>query len=51
MFERDLLQDRRDKHDQRNVQREPRRAPISVNAEDLVEVGGKRGRNKAVGKA
>lgn len=34
-----LLQDRRDKHNQRNIEREPSRAPIPVNAEDLVQVG------------
>lgn len=34
-----LLQDRRDKHNQGNVERESGRTPIPVNAEDLVQVG------------
>lgn len=38
-----LLQGRRDKHNQRNIEREPSRAPIPVNAEDLVQVGRERG--------
>lgn len=44
-----LLQDRRDEHDQRDVQRETHGAPVPVDAEDLVGVGGERGRNETVG--
>lgn len=43
-----LLQDGRDKHNQRNVQRESSRAPRPVNAENLVRIGSHWGGNEAV---
>lgn len=43
-----LLQERRDKHDQRNVQRESRGAPSSIDADDLVCIGCDRGGYKTI---
>lgn len=46
-----ILQDRRDEHDQWDIQREAHGAPVSMDAENLVDVGGQRGRDKAVQKS
>lgn len=44
----DLLEERRNKHDQRNIQREARGAPSPINADDLVGIGGDRRGDKTI---